>query len=322
MKYFMTENEIMRTWKGDPSNPIVSICCITYNHEKYIRGTIEGFLIQKTEFPFEIVIHDDASTDNTAKILKNYAEQYPKLIFPIWQEENQYSRGVKIYPSCVWPKARGKYIALCEGDDHWIDSRKLQNQMNFIEKNKDYIAVTENSIVRYDDGREILFSKKPSRDIKIEEVIKNRQFATASILFRNCIKFPVEFNGLIAGDTPLFILLLQKGKLKYFNRITSIYSRGKQGVTYNFNRKIGDLEKLIIYYRTLDSYLNHNFKSIFKDHIAVNYLDIAKVSIKSKNFGSFFKNIYLYLKTKPNVIFTYLINLFKYKYKITKSFVP
>lgn len=136
MKYFMTENEIMRTWKGDPSNPIVSICCITYNHEKYIRGTIEGFLIQKTEFPFEIVIHDDASTDNTAKILKNYAEQYPKLIFPIWQEENQYSRGVKIYPSCVWPKARGKYIALCEGDDHWIDSRKLQNQMNFIEKIK------------------------------------------------------------------------------------------------------------------------------------------------------------------------------------------
>lgn len=89
--------------------PLVSICCITYNHENYIRDAIEGFLIQKTNFPFEIIIHDDASTDDTAQIIKEYADKYPNLIAPIFQTENQYSKGIMISPTYVWPCARGKY---------------------------------------------------------------------------------------------------------------------------------------------------------------------------------------------------------------------
>ena len=118
------------------TKPIVSICCITYNHENYIRDAIEGFLMQKTTFPIEIIIHDDASTDKTAEIVKSYAEKHPDLILPILQAENQYSKGIPI-STYAYPKARGKYIAFCEGDDYWTDPYKLQKQVDFLESNPD-----------------------------------------------------------------------------------------------------------------------------------------------------------------------------------------
>ncbi len=118
-------------------NPLVSICCITYNHESYIRDAIEGFLMQKTTFPFEIIIHDDASTDDTAKIIQEYANQYPELFVTILQKENQWSKGIRPSPTYVWPRARGKYIALCEGDDYWTDPYKLQKQVDFMKENPD-----------------------------------------------------------------------------------------------------------------------------------------------------------------------------------------
>lgn len=110
--------------------PLVSICCITYNQENYIRDAIEGFLMQRTTFPIEIIIHDDASTDNTAKVVNEFAEKHPDLIVPIYQTINQYSQGIKPWPNFVFPRARGKYIALCEGDDYWTDPLKLQKQVD------------------------------------------------------------------------------------------------------------------------------------------------------------------------------------------------
>ena len=121
----------------DENNEIlVSICCITYNHEKYIRDAIEGFLMQKTDFPFEVLIHDDASTDGTADIIREYETKYPDIIKPIYQTENQYSKGIKISATYNYPRAKGKYIALCEGDDYWIDPYKLQKQVDFLEHMK------------------------------------------------------------------------------------------------------------------------------------------------------------------------------------------
>ena len=118
--------------------PLVSVCCITYNHELYIRQAINGFLMQKTSFPIEIIIHDDASSDNTARIIKEFADMYPDIIVPIYQTINQYSLGIKPLQNIVWPIVRGKYIALCEGDDYWIDPLKLQKQVDFLEANPDY----------------------------------------------------------------------------------------------------------------------------------------------------------------------------------------
>ncbi len=114
--------------------PLVSISCITYDHEPFIRDALEGFLMQKTTFPIEILIHDDASTDGTAEIIRDYEKRYPELIFPIYQTENQHAKGVKISSTYQFPRARGKYIALCEGDDYWADPLKLQKLVNFLDE--------------------------------------------------------------------------------------------------------------------------------------------------------------------------------------------
>ncbi len=117
--------------------PLVSICCITYNHESYIRETIEGFLMQKTKFPIEVLIHDDASTDKTADIIREYENKYPDIIKPIYQFDNKYSKGISVSETYNFPRARGKYIAMCEGDDYWTDPSKLQKQVDFMEVNPD-----------------------------------------------------------------------------------------------------------------------------------------------------------------------------------------
>jgi glycosyltransferase involved in cell wall biosynthesis len=113
---------------------LVSICCITYNHEKYIKDALDSFIMQKTNFNFEILIHDDASTDKTAEIIREYELRHPNLIKPIYQAENQYSKGVKVGKFNI-ERAQGKYIAVCEGDDYWIDPYKLQKQVDYMSAN-------------------------------------------------------------------------------------------------------------------------------------------------------------------------------------------
>ena len=108
-------------------NPLVSIVCESYNHEPYLRKCLDGFVMQKTNFSFEILIHDDASTDKSADIIREYISKYPQLDWkPIFQIENQYSKGISIWTEIQFPRAQGKYIALCEGDDYWTDPYKLQ----------------------------------------------------------------------------------------------------------------------------------------------------------------------------------------------------
>jgi len=112
---------------------LVSVLCLAYNHEKYIRQCLDGFVMQKTNFKYEVLINDDASTDNTAQIIREYEKKYPEIIKPIYQTENQYSKGVKISRDILSPKAKGKYIAFCEGDDYWINENKLQLQVDAME---------------------------------------------------------------------------------------------------------------------------------------------------------------------------------------------
>ena len=119
--------------------PVVSICCVTYNHAPFIRKCLDGFLMQETTFPIEILIHDDCSTDGTTEIIREYEAKYPDLIFPLYEEVNQYQQGkageIDLYN---YNRAHGKYIAYCEGDDYWTDPLKLQKQVDFMEANPEY----------------------------------------------------------------------------------------------------------------------------------------------------------------------------------------
>ena len=144
------------------NTPLVSICCITYNHAQFIRKCLDGFLMQQTDFPIEILIHDDCSTDGTTEIIREYEAKYPELIFPLYEEENQYQQGkaaeIDFYN---YRRARGKYIAYCEGDDYWTDPLKLQKQVDFMESHPEYSVCFhgfEEYDVRNNQMRKIDFS--------------------------------------------------------------------------------------------------------------------------------------------------------------------
>lgn len=133
---------------------MVTVITITYNHEPYIRECLEGIVSQRTTFPFELLIHDDASTDGTADIIREYEAKYPDIVKPIYQTENQYSRGVPIGHTFLYPRAQGKYIAECEGDDYWTDPLKLQKQVDFLESHPDYgMCYTDFNIYYQSEGK-------------------------------------------------------------------------------------------------------------------------------------------------------------------------
>jgi glycosyltransferase involved in cell wall biosynthesis len=214
-----TEGEIMSAW-ASRTPVLASVCCTTFNHERFVREAIEGFLMQETDFPFEIIVHDDASTDSTADIIREYAEEYPRLIRTIIQTENQYSKGGLINPRFVFPKATGKYLALCEGDDYWTDSTKLQKQVTFLENNPDYVITytdcqpfDENGLIEADYGG-------AREDLSELELKKATPIYTLTTCFRNVIgEVPLDLMSARYGDFVTWSLLGHHGKGKYLPEI-------------------------------------------------------------------------------------------------------
>lgn len=133
-------------------NILVSVICTAFNHGKYIRRCLEGFVSQKTDFDFEIIVHDDASTDDTAQVIREFETAYPHLIRPIYQTENQYSQKINIKRTHIMPIVRGKFVALCEGDDFWVDEHKLQRQVDAMLANPDCRMCTHTVAEVLEDG--------------------------------------------------------------------------------------------------------------------------------------------------------------------------
>lgn len=221
--------------------PLVSICSITYNHAPYIRQCLDGFLMQNTNFKYEIIIHDDASTDGTAEIIKEYAEKYPDLITPIFQSENQYSKGLRgFYAKFVFPKAKGKYIAMCEGDDYWTDPLKLQKQVDFLETNPEFVMCTHNYYEYIQINDKIKENEKVGStvlDLNTLIHFSFYYFQPVTLLFRNSIFNVDEYSKYkTTRDTAHFYYLLTKGKGYYFNDIMAVYRRHTGGVWTGCNR--------------------------------------------------------------------------------------
>lgn len=216
---------------------MVSICCITYNHEKYIADAIEGFLMQKVNFPIEILIHDDASTDKTAEIIRKYENKYPDLIKPIYQSENKYSQRIRILENYVFTNAQGKYIALCEGDDYWIDPYKIQKQVEYMENNKECTFCFHNAKIVNFDKATIKNSQIPNS--KWSEPYyygKNTKYLagelellefipTASFLFPRelILDLPSFYLEAIYGDEALKLFLTSMGYAYYIDEVMSAY---------------------------------------------------------------------------------------------------
>lgn len=236
------EAEIIKKWSDDKL-PLVSICSLTYNHEKYIRQCLDGFLMQKTTFPFELIIHDDASTDNTAIIIEEYKKRYPQIIKPIYQTENQYSKGRRPTIEYNFPRAKGKYIAMCEGDDYWTDPLKLQKQVNFLEANK-HINVCFHQINYIDkDDRDLglpdyPFDSTTSQYFIYENIIENWCINTCSVLLRNPFgKLPLSICNYKIGDQPLFYFINMGKNFYYFPDVMASYRITNTGFTSTLLKK-------------------------------------------------------------------------------------
>lgn len=290
--------------------PIVSICCLTYNHDSYIRLCLDGFMMQKTTFPFEVLIHDDASTDRTADIIREYEAKYPDIIKPLYQKENQYSKGVRISPTFQYPRAKGKYIALCEGDDYWTDPYKLQKQVDFLEEHPEYVLIYTNAEKVNSKSEKVLRNslKGVSGDITRYLFYRGNPVVTATVCYRR--KYLLDYQTEIKkmpfkmkmGDLPLWIYLSLQGKFKYMHDKTTAYRVLQESASHS-----KDKEKMISFItntRDILLYFNRQYD------IGVPERVIEKRYYKSliRNMASFSKkdfrdNHWYGIKRYPTLLF-------------------
>jgi len=255
MRELRSQEEIIKNWKGDFDKPIVTVLCTTYNHEKYIEDAIEGFLIQETDFPFEIIIHDDASTDKTAQIVREYEVKYPLLIKGIYQTKNRWSQGLK-NAEVVYPMSKGEYIALCEGDDYWTDPQKLQIQKDFLDNNQDYVICYTGVEAFNENGIIYSYTGGVTKDLTEDELKKATPINTLTTMFRNIIKdkFPPEFNSSTYGDLFIWSILGYHGKGKYLLDLKASRYRVHAGGLHSSASLIEVYENTLITYVLLLSY--------------------------------------------------------------------
>lgn len=302
MKTLLSEDEIINRVKSDWTKPLVTFLCATYNQEDYIEQTIIGFLEQKTSFPYEILIHDDNSTDGTKNIIEKYRLKYPNIIRCIYQEENKYSQGLSVTLIAA-KEARSDYIALCEGDDYWVNENKIENQFKLMMSDESISMVvspgrlefngkiqsklqgfygSETKIIMAQDVLDIAgqFSPTASYLLKKECLIKSREIF---------IKAPV-------GD--LFIELYSAvfGKLVYHPEIGSVY-RVMAKNSWSENMRSNILEHNIKYIESMHKIIDQSrsikgFEKLdWSIKFSALYYNLAIIYLKQKKINNFKDNI-------------------------------
>lgn len=269
---------------------MVSVICLCFNHEKYIRDALESFVRQKTAFKYEVIVHDDASTDKSAEIIKEYEKRYPDIIKPIYQTENQHSQGIKIVKTFVLPKISGKYVALCEGDDYWTDENKLQKQVDFLEDNPDFSVCVHNTEVEdmYKNKTEIKLSQN-DKEMKLEDALtESKRYQTSSLLVKK--EFYVDKPSWVnmvhgVGDLPSSIYYVLSGRVMYFGDVMSHYRYGVSGSWSQIHRKnlkkrIKNNTNIIKMLKEANKYYRYKYSNEFVRAILKYRLSIFKAYIK------------------------------------------
>jgi GT2 family glycosyltransferase/glycosyltransferase involved in cell wall biosynthesis len=275
---------------SNEENPLVSVTCMTYNQESYISQAIESFLSQKTKFPFEIVIGEDGSTDKTREIVLAYQKQYPGIIKVITSEKNVGSRqnGLRIRAA-----AKGKYLAICDGDDYWTDPHKLQIQANFLEANSDYVVCYHDAIIVDESGKIMNTSKLPEdhkRDFSSEELKKAKGILTLSMFFRNVVKdYPEEYFYVYNGDTFLTCLLGKFGKGKYLGEIKPAAYRHHRGGVWAPLNPLEKSLRIADTYAWLYAYYLKGGEIRFADYFSFAFKNIVREAVR--NYPEDFRNL-------------------------------
>lgn len=250
-----TQDEIMENWPKEWDSPLVSVRCITYNHEPYIAQALDGFLNQETTFPFEIIVHDDASTDKTADIIREYEAKYPKIIKPIYEIENQFSKYDGSLGRIMKNACKGKYFAYCEGDDYWTDPNKLQMQIDWLESHPDYAMCFHRSkiIKELEIPCGLKCDSIENRDYSATELFQEWIVPTASICIRKeTLSYPIKNpENILNGDIILIEKAAHTGKVRGFKNIMAAYRVQSNSVTNDPKQRRARLKKLPKHYKVI-----------------------------------------------------------------------
>ena len=271
--------------------PRVSVAMITYNHEKFIRQAVESVMMQETDFPYELVIGEDFSTDRTREICLDLQRKYPERIRLLLPEKNI---GAKANEAQVFRACDGDFIALLEGDDFWTDARKLQDQVDFLERNPDCSACFALAKVISADNQSAQFyipaKDTPSRRFTTEDLLDRNRIATCSLLLRNVVaEIPFErFDHLTMTDWPLNVMLSLRGPIGYLNHEMAAYRQHAGGI-WTGAQEISKLTAVMHMYQTLIGLLPRRFAHQLTTKIIQHHqliaLELLRKGRRASSFG-------------------------------------
>lgn len=264
----------------------VSILSITYNQSNYIREALDSFLMQKTNFKFEVIIHDDASTDGTKEILEEYQNKHPEIIKPIYEKENQYSKKNFEFITDMYKAAHGDYIAFCEGDDFWTDASKLQTQLDYMEKNPEASLCFHQTRVFFEKGedKDLIWPDK-NKEITKNRLLVENFIPTNSVLYRRQ-NYSMFRSDVLPGDWYSHLYHAQFGDIHFIDKVMSAYRRHEGGEWWDSYEKPHKLQiKHGVKFLALDKEVarmygeRKEYKKAVEDRIYNDVSSLAQVDI-------------------------------------------
>lgn len=288
----------------------VSVCITTYNKEKYVERTLLSALNQTTDFDYEIIISDDNSKDNTVFLIESIIKTHSKgNIIKLYKQP----KNLTVNPNMlfVFSKCSGRYIAMLDGDDQWIDEKKLQKQFDFLEKNQDFSAVgTDSNIVYLDSGKTETFSNFPGKELSINDLLEIRYFQTSTFFFKKSIlqdDFPVDIN---ANDRCLFLLAGCFGKVKVLEDVTCNHFKYDDSLSVNL--KYEDVKSDFNMYPFITKLSNKINKTEFKRYLYYTLMAypsmVSKADFYKAGSGYFLYNVLSKFSFNPLKLY----NVFKW----------
>lgn len=264
----------------------VSVCIATYNQEKFIGQAIESALAQQVNFPMEILVGDDFSTDNTRAVVQTYIDRYPDLVKPVFHPRNLGQNGL-FNAMETFKQAKGTYLASFDGDDYWTDPLKLQKQVDLLDANPDFVACYHNALITYEDGSPSHVLNPPNQPAvsTLDDLIGEDEIwfmATSSVLFRNVLHtYPAWFMRSVSGDIPRYILLAKHGKIGYLPDVMSVYRKNQGGTSFTDKyHDAGFLRNRIDMYEGINQELDYRYDRKLKRNIARYY----KMMLESEQY--------------------------------------